>query len=303
MYPWLQVFQNQLQVSFAQQRFHHAQLFHGLEGVGKGALATNLANALLCVNTQDTLTQCGSCKSCNLFSAQNHPDLFVLSAEQSSIGVDEVRALNEFIFHSAQQGGNKVVVIEQIEKMTESATNALLKTLEEPALKRYILMTCDDLSQIKATILSRCNKVQVNIDDNHQIQMWLGQQGINTSLYPWLETFCDQPLLLQRWLTLGILDSVDSLWKVAHDIVRISDIAELDSELSKDPSLLNVFSRFLMNVTKQQVMNGQLNYVEYQHCAASIEKFLSDHRSVLGLNRNLSLSNLVFGLQSAMKQD
>ncbi|MBQ4812840.1 DNA polymerase III subunit delta' [Pseudoalteromonas luteoviolacea] len=303
MYPWLQVFQNQLKESFSQARFHHAQLLYGLEGVGKSALATNLANALLCVNTQDEMRQCGTCKSCNLFNAQSHPDLFILSAEQNSIGVDEVRALNEFIFHSAQQGGNKVVVIEQIEKMTESATNALLKTLEEPALKRYILMTCDDLSKIKATILSRCNKVQVNIIDNHQIQSWVGQQGINTALYPWLENFYDQPLLLQRWLTHGSLDEVDNLWKVAHDIVRISDIAALDNSLSKDPSLLNVFCRFLMSASKQQVMNGQLNFIQYQHCVASIEKFLSDHHGVLGLNRTLSLSNLVFGLQSAMKQD
>ncbi|MCF2858091.1 DNA polymerase III subunit delta' [Pseudoalteromonas sp. SMS1] len=303
MYPWLKVFHNRLQDSFSQQRFHHAQLFHGLEGVGKSSLVSELAESLLCNNTQAELIRCGSCKSCNLLKAQSHPDLFLLTAEQNSIGVDDIRSLNDFIFHSAQQGGNKVVVIEQIEKMTESAANALLKTLEEPASKRYILMTCNDVSKIKATILSRCNKVQVNIGDTYHIAPWLGQLGIDVSVHPWTELFYDQPLLLERWLKLGIMNEVDNLWKVAHDIVRISDIAALDNELNKDPSLLSVFSRFLMSAAKQRVMNGQLGFVQYQHCVTSIEQFLSDHHQVLGINRALSLSKLIFGLQRAMKQD
>ncbi|TQF71019.1 DNA polymerase III subunit delta' [Pseudoalteromonas luteoviolacea] len=303
MYPWLQAFQQHLQASFSQRRFHHAQLFFGLEGTGKRYLASNLAEALLCNTNQNELNRCGSCKSCNLLKAQSHPDLFALSGEQSSIGVDEVRALNDFIFHSAQQGGNKVVVIERIEKMTESAANALLKTLEEPALKRYILMTCNDVSKLKATILSRCNKTQVNIGDNQQVSFWLEQQGISASTHPWAEIFHNQPLLLDKWLKQDSMDEVDNLWKVAHDIDRISDIAALENEINKDPSLLNVFSRFLMSAFKQQVMNGQLNFVQYQHCVASIETFLSDHHQVLGINRTLSLSKLVFGLQRAIKQD
>ncbi|AOT08575.1 DNA polymerase III subunit delta' [Pseudoalteromonas luteoviolacea] len=303
MYPWIDLVHKQLQDSFSQNRFHHAQLVHGLTGVGKSELVRNLSEDLLCINSTNMLSSCGQCKSCLLLRAQNHPDLLYLAGESSSIGVDEVRALNEFVFHSAQQGGNKVVVIEQIEKMTESAANALLKTLEEPAPKRYILMTCNDLSKVKATVLSRCNQVQVAILDKTVSQQWLDSKGITSQEFVWAERFCKQPLLLEAWANQGVISEVDELWKVAHDITSVVDINTLESTLSKDASLHAVFVRFLIEVFKQQLAAGQINFMQFHNCSKQMEKYMSDHHKILGINKTLSLSNLVFGIQRVLKQD
>ncbi|MBQ4835898.1 MULTISPECIES: DNA polymerase III subunit delta' [Pseudoalteromonas] len=303
MYPWLEPVQHRMQENFARSRFHHAQLLHGLEGVGKRELSRVLSEGLLCVNSTETLSSCGGCKSCMLIKAQNHPDLLYLSADSSSIGVDEIRTLNEFVFHSAQQGGNKVVVIEQIEKMTESAANALLKTLEEPAAKRYILMTCNDVSKVKATVLSRCNQVQVAITDKRVSQHWLAEQGISSSAYPWVDIFSEQPLLLSKWAQQEVISEVDYLWKVSHDIASISDINALETALAKDAYLLSVFARFLMQVIKQQLTVQHIGFVQFHNCTVQIEKYMSDHHRILGINKTLSLSNLVFGLQRVLKQD
>ncbi|MCF6440810.1 DNA polymerase III subunit delta' [Pseudoalteromonas luteoviolacea] len=302
MFPWIESVRSQMQESFERNRFHHAQLIHGLVGVGKTALVQSLSEDLLCTNSS-SLASCGQCKSCLLLRAQNHPDLLYLMAESGSIGVDEVRALNEFVFHSAQQGGNKVVIIEQIEKMTESAANALLKTLEEPAAKRYILMTCNDISKVKATVLSRCNQVRVAVTDGTAAKQWLAMKGIASEAHLWADSFTNQPLLLEQWSSQEIMPEVDYLWKVAHDIASISDINALESSLAKGTSLYTVFTRFLISAIKQQLVAGQINFVQYHNCIQQIEKYMSDHHKILGINKLLSLSNLVFGLQRVLRQD
>lgn len=303
MYPWIDLVRKQLQDSFERNRFHHAQLIHGLIGVGKSELVRKLSEDLLCIRSAEVLSSCGQCKSCLLLRAQNHPDLLYLAGDTGSIGVDEVRALNDFVFHSAQQGGNKVVVIEQIEKMTESAANALLKTLEEPASKRYILMTCNDLSKVKATVLSRCNQVRVAVKNKTESQQWLVSKGITSQEYLWAETFSEQPLLLEAWANQGLISDVDELWKVAHDITSVVDINTLESTLSKDVSLHAVFTRFLIEAFKQQLAVGQINFVQFHNCTQKMEKYMSDHHKILGINKTLSLSKLVFGLQCVLKQD
>ena len=112
------------------------------------------------------LVACGNCKSCLLNQAGTHPDKRVVKVDGQTIGVDEIRDITDFINHSAAQNGNKVVVLEQCHKMTTAAANALLKTLEEPSLRRYLLLTCEQIAQLPATILSRCavHEIKVNIE-------------------------------------------------------------------------------------------------------------------------------------------
>ncbi|MCO7188430.1 MULTISPECIES: DNA polymerase III subunit delta' [unclassified Pseudoalteromonas] len=301
MYPWLEPVFTQLQTSYQQQRFHHAQLLYGMVGVGKLELAQSLAAALLCKHAGTSLYSCGQCKSCLLIEADNHPDKLLITAETQSISVDAIRGLNEFIFHSAQQGGNKVVVIDGVEKLTESAANALLKTLEEPAKGRYLLLLCNDRARVSATVLSRCNKLNVGVVDGNAVEAWLAQQGIHSSQFPWVSNFMSQPLLLQKWSQTQQLKDIDYLWQTAQRLSEGVDSDTLAKTLQADVSLVKVFCGFALAAINNQIVTGQLDFSKAQAAIAIVRRFSVDQHTVLGLNLSLSLSRLCYQLQQTLR--
>ncbi len=116
---------------------HHALLLTGPVGIGKLALSKRLAAYLLCKNPLQH-QPCGLCKSCQLMASGHHPDLWQLPTEgSSSIGVDPIRALGQFMQGASQQGGVKLAIIPQAELMTEAAANALLKTSGRATTKQF----------------------------------------------------------------------------------------------------------------------------------------------------------------------
>ncbi|MDN3652728.1 DNA polymerase III subunit delta' [Thalassotalea ponticola] len=139
----------------------HALLFYGSYGAGQWPLAQWLAHQLLCDSPAVNGSACGQCKSCRLLAAQSHPDIVIIDNDDKVVGVDAVRQGCQFLEKTAQLGGNKVVVINRAEHMTEAASNALLKTLEEPTNNSYLLLVCNDTEQLLATITSRCAKVAI----------------------------------------------------------------------------------------------------------------------------------------------
>ncbi|BBN81888.1 hypothetical protein PA25_18730 [Pseudoalteromonas sp. A25] len=299
MYVWHEPVWQQLVQSQRQQRFHHAQLLHGLAGVGKQALAIELAQALLCEHHQQ-LVRCGECKSCTLFEANTHPDLLMITSQGQSISVDAIRELASFVHHSAQQGGNKVAVIVNAHKMTHSAANALLKTLEEPNVGRYLLLTCDDISQLSATILSRCAKVQVAVGDKRLASEWLVAQLPQEISYPWLADFSQQPLIVQQWYLNEQLAHIDTLYKFACDIKASHNFASAQKILSDYPDLVNILCLFIQKQLKAKLING-LALQAYNEAQNALYQFMSDNTQVLGLNQPLALSKLVNTLKSTFK--
>ena len=104
---------------------------------------------------------CGHCHACHLMVAQSHPDFHVLASQEGKdIGVDQVRAINEVVSQHAQQNGNKLVYIQDAERLTEAAANALLKTLEEPRPNTYFLLQTEPSSSLLATIYSPLPSVE-----------------------------------------------------------------------------------------------------------------------------------------------
>ena len=156
VHPWQQALWAQL-TQRSQQA--HAYLLHGPQGSGKRDFAQNFAWYLLCQNPAP-LQRCGVCKGCLLLDAGTHPDLFNLepAADKKTVGVDDVRQLIEFVNKTAQLGGRKVILIAEppVEDMTLAASNALLKSLEEPAGNTVMLLISHQPSRLLPTIKSRC---------------------------------------------------------------------------------------------------------------------------------------------------
>jgi DNA polymerase III subunit delta' len=294
--PWLYDTQQRLAQSFRAQRFHHAQLFCGPVGVGKFALAEQIADSLLCHNIvqqvaadNNTLTPCGECKSCGLTQAGTHPDKRVTQVDGQSIGVDDIRAISDFMHHSAAQNGNKVVIIENCEKMTTAAANALLKTLEEPSSHRFLILTTSQTTQLPATILSRCAKVEVKVTEFNMVEQWLDSLAITN--YSWLPLFYQQPLQVKQWQEQNQLQQIDKLYKFATEFKQSHNFSELVGIINKQPELIRIFTLFLTEQLKQQLIQG-MSFEAYQTAQYALNDFLQNNTQILGLNLPLAVSRL-----------
>jgi len=134
----------------------HAVLITSVSGVGLTSAASSLCATLLCERDGDE--PCGECSSCSRVSAGTHGDYrWVEVAEgKASIGVDQIREASDFVTKTAGYGAQKILVISDAEKMTTGASNALLKTLEEPQGNSLIVLLSQRTWLLPATIRSRC---------------------------------------------------------------------------------------------------------------------------------------------------
>lgn len=284
--PWLHEIQNQLGQARSLNRLHHAIMLYGAAGAGKALLATVVANALLC-EVPGHLNPCGQCKSCLLIKAGSHPDKLEIGLDGQTIGVDEIRDVSTFVNHSAQQGGNKVVLILNAQKMTTAAANALLKTLEEPNVGRYLVISCSDLSLLPATIASRCFKTEVYASDG---LAWLRKQGLVVSEHPWLAQFEQRPYLVLDWFDNNMQDDVDFLFNQASSHSQQWQVQEISALLTKRSELVAVFCQFLMaNLSHEDKRD---DYFDLSRRLEAVLAFSEKIKTVVGTNILLSLLHL-----------
>ena len=136
------------------QRLHHAYLFTGTRGVGKTTLARILAKSLNC-ESGITATPCGVCSACTEIDTGRFVDLLEVDAATNT-KVDEMRQLLENAVYAPTRGRFKVYVIDEVHMLSNSAFNAMLKTLEEPPEHVKFILATTDPQKIPVTVLSRC---------------------------------------------------------------------------------------------------------------------------------------------------
>jgi len=145
--------------ALTQQRLHHAYLFTGTRGVGKTTVSRILAKSLNCTGPDGqggiTATPCGVCAACTEIDAGRFVDYTELDAA-SNRGVDEVQGLLEQAVYKPVQGRFKVFMIDEVHMLTNTAFNAMLKTLEEPPEYLKFVLATTDPQKVPVTVLSRC---------------------------------------------------------------------------------------------------------------------------------------------------
>ena len=141
------------------QRLHHAYLFTGTRGVGKTTVSRILAKSLNCQGPDGqggiTATPCGVCQACRDIDSGRFVDYTELDAA-SNRGVDEVQSLLEQAVYKPVQGRFKVFMIDEVHMLTNTAFNAMLKTLEEPPEYLKFVLATTDPQKVPVTVLSRC---------------------------------------------------------------------------------------------------------------------------------------------------
>lgn len=137
-------------------RIPHSMLFRGEDGIGKKFTAINFFKALNCENKEDGIDACDSCRVCRLISNLTHPDMKIISPENGQIKVDTIRELNEFLSLKPYEKGYRMVIVDNAHTLNISASNAFLKTIEEPPEKTIIILISSRPESMPKTILSRC---------------------------------------------------------------------------------------------------------------------------------------------------
>lgn len=230
-YPWQDALWQQLA---GRPRHAHAYLLHGPVGIGKRALADRLMARLLCQGPQGS-EACGQCKACQLLAAGTHPDAFVLEPEEAdkAIRVDQVRELVEFVVQTAQLGGRKVILLEPAEAMNLNASNALLKSLEEPSGDTVLLLISHQPSRLLPTIKSRCVQQACPLPSQAQSLAWLSAalpQANPDELSELLALAGGSPLLAVRLEGQGVrtqrAEVVEGVKKLLKQQLGASQLAE-----------------------------------------------------------------------------
>ena len=157
-----------------QQRMPHALLISGLPGVGKRAFAAWVAGQRYGWLSPDEMPQ-------TPFTLREHPDLYWLAppSDKTSIGIEQVRELAAELALTSYAGGGKMAVIEPADTMTHSAANGLLKTLEEPSGDTLLILLVDRNGGLPATIVSRCQRLDVHTPNRELALQWLRKTDQN----------------------------------------------------------------------------------------------------------------------------
>jgi len=308
IYPWhTQRFLN-LSKRIKGGTLHHAILFMGAPDVGIDVYVEQLAKTLLCEDV-DSQYACGKCKGCGLVAAQSHPDLHIILREKTQIGIDLIRQAIAELSNTAQLSGNKVLLIPDAHLMSESASNSLLKTLEEPTNNTFIILTTSEPQRLLATILSRCEKQLLSAPTFEQSINWLSSQSVELPTALALKAFNGSPIAYKDSLQHEQALNYESFKRLV-DSIKTNQVsiqkASTDWQANADQMITWLAQYFYacfaedVNPNRENTSERTPND-EKQHALSAYQLCLEAKQKLrhAGLNKGLMLSVLLEKLRSA----
>jgi DNA polymerase-3 subunit delta' len=310
LYPWQEDAWRQLQQLRA--RMPHAILFHGTAGIGKSGFIERFAKALLCEDARADGQACGACPSCGWFAQHNHPDYRLVRPEaldddgaadeegaegekksakaakapSKDIRIEQIRALADFMNISTHRQGLRVVVLYPAEALNTPASNALLKTLEEPPPGTVFLLASNSLDRLLPTILSRCRKFALPMPGHEQALIWLKAQGV-ADADSWLREQGGAPLAALAQSEGGSRDETEALLQLLAS-PSIEGALKMAEKLQKMPlgMLVSSLQRWLYDVFSFKLAGNIRYYPRYR-------------REIEGLAGKIQTGKLLAAIKSA----
>lgn len=158
----------------------HAYLIAGPPGIGRRTLAIRFAQALNCERPLEPGEPCGDCRSCRQIALMQHADLTVVQAdaEGGTLKVDQIREARRSLTLKPYQANYRVALFLRFQEANDSASNALLKTLEEAPSYAVLILTADNPEQLLPTIVSRCEVLRLRPRKVEEVQSALESRGV-----------------------------------------------------------------------------------------------------------------------------
>ena len=226
--PWQQRVYDQAAAAIDAGRLGHGLLFCGPAQLGKRAVAERLAQRLLCKDRRVDGEPCDACRGCRLYAAGTHPDYQLLSFVHNKEGtrlrteivIEQVRRLSEQMVLTPQFGGAQIAIVDPAEAINHAASNALLKTLEEPVPGRYLWLVSAHPARLSATIRSRCQRLEFHLPPREEALAWLtSHQHADAAAREALDAARGHPGLAHHWLH---NDGLKIRREVASDLAKLA---------------------------------------------------------------------------------
>jgi DNA polymerase-3 subunit delta' len=165
-----------LKRSLARGKTAHAYLFEGIEGCGKRKTALAFIEAVFCGRGEG----CGICPSCRKIAKLQHPDLHLVTPDGDFIKIDQVRQLQRELSFRPFEAPRKACIIDCADRLNPAASNALLKTLEEPPGKALIILVTANSAAMLPTIISRCQRLYFPALPQNTVEKFLLNSGCDS---------------------------------------------------------------------------------------------------------------------------
>jgi DNA polymerase-3 subunit delta' len=238
-YPWQEQAWRTLTATLESGRLPHSLLINGPAGVGKHQLALALVARIFCKQAKGEERACGHCGNCQLIAAGSHPDYVCLTVEEDKtrIAVQQVRDMIAHLGMKSYRGAEKVALVHPADAMNMNSANSLLKTLEEPTDGTLLILVTSRPSRLPATILSRCQRVEIRPPGREQALAWLVQEHGKADWGPALAFAAGAPLKAAELCQAGYAARITSLEQQIGAIVagRADPTAVASEWAGKDP--------------------------------------------------------------------
>ncbi|QCI18557.1 DNA polymerase III subunit delta' [Buchnera aphidicola (Aphis nasturtii)] len=241
-YPWLinpyKIIIKQHQI----KKTHHAFLIKTIKGLGVYKLVWKVSKWLLC-NQKDGIKYCKKCHSCELMSSGNHPDWHhYIKNKNEMITVDHIREINEKTFKYPKQGKNKIIFLSNIKKLTESAKNALLKTLEEPPENTWFFLIDYSNITVNSTLHSRCLIYQLFPPREKKSLHWLKNQNLLNKKLNLISLRINQgsPISAKKFINNGLWEERKNLFLCFFKSIKNQNLLKILPILSINNTLIKI---------------------------------------------------------------
>lgn len=305
-------------------RVAHAYLFEGPRGTGKRELALYYTKVLLCENVIDA-NPCGKCRDCKRVDSGNHPNIYIIEPEETSIKKHQIQQLQEEFAKTAVESNRKIYIIDHADRMTTNAANSLLKFLEEPISVTTAFLLTEQVQQILPTIQSRCQSIHFNPLPVKFFEEHLNNKDLQPALIPLLARITNSELVAvqiaqEEWfaqaraLVIELYEALvttkkDSLLVIQQNVSRHFDTKEqvqlmLDMLVLAFKDMLYIYAEQDNNVvfrSEEALMRQALNRYSLEKITACLETIL-DAKKRLTSNANmvLVLEQMIIELQEGL---
>ncbi|MBN2657533.1 MAG: DNA polymerase III subunit gamma/tau [Spirochaetales bacterium] len=278
-----------LRRSIETERIAHAYLFSGPRGVGKTSSARILAKSLNCLNGP-TADPCGTCTNCKEIAQGNSLDVIEIDGA-SNTGVNDIREIKDEVLFAPSNSKYKIYIIDEVHMLSNSAFNALLKTIEEPPPYIVFIFATTEIHKVPATIKSRCQQFNFRLISTEVIKELLASISDESGL-----KYEDDALF---WIAKEATGSLRDAYTLYDQVVSFSD-GELTLEKIREK--LGLVGLDQINELAELMAEGKAaEVIEYGetilNAGVAIEQFVIDlseyFRHILFIKHNIRKESLL----------